>query len=226
MAERIQQSLLARFPSHAAEDALPFIGQDRVMAQVEGEAVSDYRRRLLGWRGRWGHRYRGNALALLRLCLLVLAGALRAQGVWTVDRRGNLYNMTDPETFTAEAEAVTWDWDGAPPSPEWARGWIIAYVNAQPWDSWTEMLTTVFAGDSTTSSMGMKNWRPSRSRAIRGLVTPPHAWKMAGSRAEYVLYVLEGDDTFPAPDGTWGRYWGSTKPGTMVLSRLKPDSLG
>lgn len=225
MLERIQQSVLLRFPSHCPEDALPYIGADRVMPQIEDEPTADYRVRLLGWRGRWGHKYRGNPFALLNLCLLALGDSLRSPGAYTVDRRGNLYNMTAPDSYTATKEAVTWDWDGVAASPQWGRGWLVFYVDAQPWDDWDDLLDALWYGREN-ASMGMKNWQRSRARTIRGLVYARNPWKPAGVRAEYAIYLPTGLTDFPEPDGTWGRYFGSTRPTYAVFGRLKPEALG
>ena len=210
--ERMRQAVLARFPSHAPFDALPLMGDDRAMPRTLGETESAYRSRLLGWRGEYGHRARGHAAGMLRLMALILGPVLRSPGAYLVDRRGNRYLLFQGnELVSVEREAVDWDWNGTPAAPQYARFWFVIYVTASSWGTFATIQSAwggnTFRQVGRNKSIGMRDFDPRLGRAIRGILHKPHPWKPAGTRAETIVYVLNGDSSFPEPDGTWGRYW-------------------
>jgi hypothetical protein len=136
--EVARQRLNARFPSRAPSAGLALIGQERGIIRGRNEDAAAYARRLKAWRGRTGHRTRGNAFALLRQIWSYFGGAVASE---TIDRRGNRFqiaaDVTGTETF--EIDGGEFDWDGAPATPRWARFWTVLYVDglftSNAWDS-------------------------------------------------------------------------------------------
>src|SRR6187549_1469002 len=63
--EKMRESLVARFPTYAQDDALTLIGQDRLIPRGRAETSEHYAQRLIAWRYPRGHRVRGSAFALL-----------------------------------------------------------------------------------------------------------------------------------------------------------------
>lgn len=210
--ERARQALRARFPTLTTPDALALIGADRLMPRGRGESAERYAERLRAWRYPLGHRVRGSAYALLEQVAIALGGV----SVSTVDRSGNRFHRSlDGEE--SKTIGAPWDWDGVPATPRWARGWIILHATDGqyiPHVEWGE------AGDPEWGSgiaWGGRGFTPDEISSVRALVRGRNPWRMAGSRAEWLIVEPPGV-TVSEPDGTW-RYWGVVVDGVRVAAR-------
>lgn len=199
-AERVRQSLDARFPSRTTASANALTGADRGIRKGRTETNEHYAQRLIRWRWPRGHRTRGNAFALLEQASEYFGGV----PCWTIDVRGNRYDRSAAgvETFS---QGNAWNWDNVAAAPRWARGWLVLdlseLASAQPdfgdADLWGGEL-----GDPDYS-VGMQGVAANDAMAIRDLVRADggRPWKPAGVRAEWAIVSLDG--TEPEPDGTW-----------------------
>jgi hypothetical protein len=218
MTERLRLGLLARFPSYAEDDALNLIGRDRGIPRGRNERKEHYAARLRGWRGPRGHQTRGSAFALLNQ----VAHYFGQARCYTIDVKGK---RNDRAADGAESYSYgnPWNWDGVwSYGQPWARFWIVidltqttpnadaAKHEAHPGIGSGACWGGKIKNPDTT--IGIAGFKPGDGRGVRRLVTPPRAWKPAGTRAEYVVYSLTGAD--PEPDGSWNTY-----PGRLAASQ-------
>jgi hypothetical protein len=218
-AQRAYEGIYAKYPTYAPADALSYIGADRRIIRGVGESRDGYVARLLGWLSQFSHLTRGSPFALLEQVRAYCGGdGIRVR---LVDRRGNWYTIDRDGTMSYLLNQQNWLWDPIPPSPDWARQWLIIYpaydeesATYKPWDkalpldgSWSldgsvSLGTDADPGDLTT---------------LRQIVED---WTGGGKRLEWIIYYFHDDagpdpDAFdpanPAPDGTWWA-WGSGEP--------------
>jgi hypothetical protein len=201
MAKINRARLNARFPSRTGPSCNARTGADRGILKGRVETNEHYAQRLIGWRGRHGHQVRGNAFALLYQVSEYFGGVR----CYTIDVKGTRDERALDGTETT-TYGTPWNWDGG-----WAYGlpayrfWLVIDLST------TSFVTHPLVGDPTLwggavgpldISLGIDGMQPADGLLIEGLHKPPHAWKPAGTRAEYVIYSLTGAD--PEPDGTWG----------------------
>jgi len=121
--ERARQGLLSDNPVTCPPDALPYIGQERMLPQGVGESVADYRARLKGaWDRADGWSFAGSHGSLLQ--------ALARAGFPTGDPNGahvvqriQLYSWIAAGVVTFGAHPI-WTFDSSPPNV-WNRFGIV-----------------------------------------------------------------------------------------------------
>jgi hypothetical protein len=229
--ERVRQGFEQRFPSRAGTSALRLIGEDRGIPRGRSETAEHYAARLRAWRFPRGHRVRGSAYALLEQVSEYWGGMF----CQTIDNNGTLHQRseTGAESFSY---GNTWNWDGAA-STNWARFWLILRpipdVAISAWPSWSTAWggTTWGAATAAGYTWGQQGVTAADAAAMRRLVTPPTvptggpAWKPAGTRAMYIIVVLEDhgaeSPTAITPAGAWGTVAGrATAPSVLRFWRF------
>lgn len=197
--ERARQALVSRFPEYAeTEDALGYLGRDRLIIRGRNESAASYAKRLVEWRYPLGHRVRGNAYAMLRQ---IRAYFLDRTTQFTIDRRGTWHTIDADGNETRQTESGTWNWD-AEPSSSWARFWLGVYGAPIGWSAESEYVigdAELWGGvisDTSEYAIGFgETVTQSELQAVRAIARD---WKMAGSSAESLLVVL--DDSLSASD--------------------------
>jgi hypothetical protein len=218
-AQRAYEGVYARYPTHAPADALGYIGADRRIIRGIGETREGYVARLLGWLTQFSHLTRGSPFALLDQVRSYCGGdGIRVR---LVDRRGNWYTTDRDGTQSYVLNTGNWLWDPIPPSPQWARQWLIIYpaydAETATFSPWSEApaLDGSWSLDGSVS-LGT-DAEPSEITTLRQVVDD---WTGDGKRTEWIIYYFRPDTdpdpdafdpTSPAPDGTWWA-WGAGEP--------------
>lgn len=211
------EGLSARFPDEAPEDALPFIGRDRVVRRGFNEPDDVYKQRLKAWLD--AHQRDGNPFALLEEIKAYLYGyAVRLR---YVNDRGTWFSIYEDGTYEVVRKAFNWDWDGKYPTQARTRFWIIIYPLATGlWD-----IQGIY-GDGKRWGDG-RTWGTTATRdQVKSIQAIVDEKKTAGSRCPYVIIAFD-DTSFdpaaspgpPLPDGEYGT-WGKDAAGVRVRSRL------
>ena len=212
---RFRAGLNARFPTRCDAAALTQIGLDRGIIPGRAELRGHYANRLVAWRSPRGHRVRGNAFALLEQ-----AGEYFGKSsVWAIDYARNFYGRNSRGVEAWETEYV-WDWDsdeGVTPGDIF-RFWLVldgsALFAAHP------VLDDPALWGGTWGTPGYTYGQIGAvgddALAIRRMLTG-RAWKMAGSRAEWLVVSLTADPEIH-PDGTW-RHWSRQVDGVQTPAR-------
>lgn len=197
--ERLRLGTLARFPTYAPDDALPYIGRDRKLVRGINEPSAAYAARLLRWLD--DHRVRGNPFALHAQLRAYMQADIMVR---TVDRRGNWYTTSADGTRSVTLAAGNWDWDGTS-TAQWARFWVILYPLAGvPWGKAATYPGTDASADQVASVMAI----------IRD-------WKPAGTTCEWVINAYDAalfDPSDADLGGTWGN-WSEADGSDVVRSR-------
>lgn len=211
--ERLRQGHLAQYPSTSPEDGLTRIGRDRAIPRGRDESAERYAARLIEWRYPRGHRVRGSAWALLRQVYHYF-GQVAA---YTIDVSGNQFTI-DTDGTEGHADGVTWDWDGEPATPNWARFWLVLGqsdgVEGAP--DWGDADLWGGSYPAPEYAVGLVGFSPSDRRAVHNLLWSRQPWRPAGTRAEWLVFDLDGGGVMP--DGTWGD-WSANVGGTQVPTR-------
>jgi hypothetical protein len=110
MAQRFDDSLRARMPTYAPDDALSYLGRDRKIRRGLSEPRATYASRLIRYLDFL--RFQGNPYALMDQ----LHAFIGKSGVVlrTVDRRGNWYTRNADGTRSYVLNAGNWLWDEEP----------------------------------------------------------------------------------------------------------------
>lgn len=214
--ERTTQVANLMLPSRCVSDALDKVGADRGIPRGFAEPEASYRERLRRWRYPRGHRVRGNAPGLLEQIAAVFGNAVEAQ---TIDARGTRY------TFGTDGadRGVSWDWDGSPLTPEWARFWVVVKVTGstphKTWDESEAAGETWDGGEATGMCWAGLSIHAGQLAAVERLVRVGRlSWTPAGRRPVYLVVHFEGD-VYPVPDGTWNE-WGNRPQLTYAFEPL------
>jgi hypothetical protein len=113
--------------------------------------------------------------------------------------------MTDPRTsmiFVSVRHKLPQDW---------FRFWLKLVPSAShgitSWGTWAqdEARGTGTWGDGNNETWGQTGVTPGDARVIENLFKGARPWKMAGTKAEWLIVVL-GQDEAHEPDGTWGSW--------------------
>jgi hypothetical protein len=189
--ERMRQALHARLPEYTeTEDSLAYIGRDRLIIRGRNESAAAYARRLVQWRYPLGHRVRGNALGMLRQVRAYFDEELVQ---FTVDRRGTWFKILADGTESYDFDTGLFaGGDDLPADPNWARFWLGLSAPA----SWE--FPQVLIGDpelwggtieeNSEYVIGIDGATQADMQALRVIARD---WKMAGSKQEYALIVLD-----------------------------------
>lgn len=200
-------------PAKGPDDALAYQSRDRKITRGINETAAGFAARLIPWLD--NHRVRGNAFAMLeqlRAYCNVPGGIM----VRAVDRRGNWYTIAADGTKSVLWAQANWTWDTIAASPQWARGWVIIYPNADglPWAATPKWGDGGAWGDGRTWGTTAT---PGQVADVRAIV---REWKPGGTRCEWIIVAFNPASFNPAapePDGTWDR-WGKGSP--HVKNRL------
>jgi hypothetical protein len=214
--ERARQGLLARWPSHAPSDALPYLGRDRQIVRGINEPEESYRARLIPWLDQ--HIVRGNPWALMEQLAAYCQAAVRIR---MVDARGNWYTRERDGTESYSLDTGTWNWDNVPAAPHWSRFWVIIYptLDGEPWEQRTGETIADWGTDADPHSTYGSTMTTGEAATIRAII---RSWQPDGTRGEWVIVAFDDasfDPLTPEPDGTWGRF-GKPSGVTTVPSRL------
>lgn len=197
-AERCRQTVWLMLPSLAPSDALARIGADRAIPRGLFEPEASYRPRLIAWRFPRGHRVRGNAFALLEQ----VSKAIRGTDYRTVDIRGTEYSAN----AATPTRGVTWDWDGAALTPNWARYWVVVQSEASPPGVWGDAEDDTTWGSGEHECWGSPEIDPGEVAAVKTLVSPQTlGWSPAGRRPVYLVIWFQGQ-AYPVPGGDWDQW--------------------
>jgi hypothetical protein len=196
--ERARQSLVARFPTYVGPTGLRMLGSERGIIQGREENLVGYARRLREWRGQYGHLTRGSPFAMLRQIWNYFGGVK----VQEIDTGGNVYTMSRMGEESA-THGGSWDWDG---DSSWFRFWLKMVPDADstikawgPLSSFPWGHTLEPGRGLTVGQMGVT---PGDAKTVKNLFKGSRPWKLAGTKAEWLICVL-GQDEDHAPDGTW-----------------------
>jgi hypothetical protein len=212
--EKTRQSTRARFPTVAPPDALPFIGNDRLIDRGFQETADSYRVRLLSWLVQW--KLAGHAFAVLN----GVAGWVTPTAIPTkaVTNSGFWWLRAADGTLTFHPSSPSnWNWDGG---AQWWRAWVILYVDG----IWTR------ADPLGTPARTLGDGRTLGSSATRaqidGLRAQVRKWKTQNSVVPFIIFAFDpgfAPDGSPAgtaglADGTWG-HWSKYVAGVQVAAR-------
>lgn len=148
--DMLVDGVLARFPGYGTTEALPHIGNDRLIDRGPTEPDVGYASRLSRAFDTW--RNAGGPYALL--------DNLRAYfeptpiPVRVVSDR-NVWHEIDPvtaEVTRTKASLFNWIWDpySLLPAPRWWRGWVIIDASDGRWTQWLVGDPDIFVGDGHT----------------------------------------------------------------------------
>lgn len=122
-----------------------------------------------------------------------------------IDTGGNVFTVARDGTESA-THGGSWDWDG---DPSWYRFWLKLIPEPdQGINAWGTFGSKPYGntwGDGKGKTLGQTGVTPGDARTVKNLFRGDRPWKMAGTKAEWLICVL-GQDEAHAPDGTW-RYW-------------------
>jgi hypothetical protein len=234
-ADAATYAVLARFPSKAPDDALPWIGLDRQLTQGYQETSAHYRLRLPQWLDRW--RFSGKPVGVLVAARdwigpqlpnmeVVSTNATDSTSRWWsyadgTDAYPSTQPLPTPPTLTMVAPE-NWNWDGN--AARWFRSYLIVFATTTPW----------ITSSGTWGSSGKKWGDPSKSWGVtapsnimQGLQRLVKQWKRAGAFYEWIIVTFDGTLFDPAqtadgvhnPDGTFGR-WSKIVSGQYVRARF------
>jgi hypothetical protein len=216
-AQRVGDGVRARFPGLAPDDALAFIGHDRLIPRGPLEPATSYARRLRIWLA--SHRSRGGPYAMLAQLFAFWVDTLNVP-IDLIYQTGRRYQM-DVDGAVVRDD-LTWStglfFDG---EPKWERIWLFFYV-----DTLTEALTDEFGnpitdehGDPITVDVLLGDALPDEWVEMFSLV--PRTWTAA--HIERTTIVLLRSDArlwgYPRPVRKWGDgwKWGTPKSIRIVL---------
>ena len=199
-AQRVRDSLEARFPRRAGASALALIGADRGLYRGRLETAAHFAERLVRWRWPRGHRVRGNAVAWLEQISAYFGGLAG----YTIDVNGNRSALALDGTATV-THGQPWTWD-AGASLGRARFWTVldgrAMFSAHPLD-WDDAYGGTWDPGSSYT-IGQLGALAGDADALRRMLAKPFPWKPAGSRGEWLVMLLDAADV--TPDATWARW--------------------
>jgi hypothetical protein len=157
--ERARQGLLSNNPVTCPPDALPYIGQERMLPQGVGESTSDYRARLkAAWDRADGWSFAGSHGSLLQ----ALARAGFPMGTPTgchVMQRIKLYSWIAAGVVTFGVHP-TWNFDASPPNA-WNQFGIIVGADFTP------PIGSIFQGGDPSAQLLnqiVATWKPAKAR--------------------------------------------------------------
>ncbi len=218
--ERLRLGLLARFPSYAQNDALNLIGRNRGIPRGRSESATALRRPS----ARMALPSRASRAGL---CVRAARSGSRTTSA-AADAGRSTSRATDHDRAADGTESYSygnaWNWDGvwAPGQPR-ARFWIVVDLSTAQTNSdaeRSEAQPSIGSGScwggkikNSDTTIGIAGFKSGDGEGMRRLVRPPRSWKPAGTRAEYVIYSLTGDE--PEPDGAWATY-----PGRLAASQV------
>ncbi len=210
MSQRLYDGLLARFPSYAPDDALPYLCRDRRVTRGINEPRASIVARLLRFLD--DLRVIGSPFALHAELRAYLQADVMIR---TVDRRGNFFTTAVGGAQSVALNTLVWDWDGGALSA-WSRFWVIIYpADGVPWAASVGNVSgaTWPAGGTigTTATLD-------QVATVRQLV---QEWSPAGTRCEWIIIAFDADTfgpTDPTAAGTY-RNWGVADGADYVVAR-------
>lgn len=120
---RVADGVRARMPGIGPDDALSYIGADRVIARGPAESASTYASRLVRW---WtDHATRGGPYAMLAQLFAFWRASLNVP-IDVVFNNGGRYQMDTSGNVVRDV--LTWTGRNFDGSTHWARIWIFFYV--------------------------------------------------------------------------------------------------
>lgn len=205
---KARAGLEARFPSRAGQSAQALIGAGRLIQRGRDETNAAYAERLKRWRFPRGHRTRGSAFALLEQISAYFGGIK----CWTISRKLARHERT-AAGVESYAYGYAWDWDGVAMYPRRSRFWVVlepnpdlAVTQNETYDEAEAAGLTFAEAAAQGRAWGQTGISHEDANAIKRLLRGSHAWKPAGTKAEYAIVQFDG--TPPVPDGSWGSYQG------------------
>ncbi len=217
-AERLRLGLLARYPSTAPADALPYIGRDRRVVRGINETIASYVARLIAWLD--DRKTQGNPFTLLKK-LHEYTGTAHGCSFRTVDARGNWFSRAADGTETYKIDQGNWNWNESDPVEWFSRFWVIIY----PGTLWTEG----GGWDDPDNEWGSKTnesqtWgstaTPDQVSTVRSIVAD---WMPGHSRCINIILAFDPasfDPDDPEPDGLW-EHSSKNVGGVQVPARLQ-----
>jgi hypothetical protein len=210
--DKMRESLVARFPSYAQDDALTLIGRDRGIPRGRSETSEHYAQRLIGWRYPRGHRVRGSAFALLNQVSEYFGGI----AAWTIDWKLNRHVRAADGT---ESFSYGWPWAWDTDTAHKARFWIVIEPPASAMQVQPGFGDPALWGGAVGTpgySIGQLGATPNDRAAIAALFTGDRPWKPAGTRQQWLIVNLDGSSH--TPDPTWVN-WSKVVAGVRSASR-------
>lgn len=205
--DAVYDSVIARFPDYAPDDALAAIGRDRKILRGISEVPESYAVRLKRWLD--DHRKRGNPFALMEQLRAYCNAEVKIR---TVDRRGNWFMIDRDGSYSWDLDMGNWDWDGGALTA-WSRFWVIIYPTSDglPWrvSTWEDFGSTMgeFDATKTFGTTATQN----EVASVRAIIRD---WKPAGTKCEFIIISPDDDMFDPSnpsatpswPAGDWGTY--------------------
>jgi hypothetical protein len=198
--EHVRQAVYARMPSFCGPSGLARIGRSRLISRGRSESDLHYAARLRAWRYPRGHRVRGVVFGLLEQ-ISEYFGGLR---LWGIDAKWHRRERSATGELSY-AYGAPWVWDSV---EGWARQWLVLDATASelgPEGVW-----------GADSCIGIRGSTPDDWAAVRALCHGQHRWLPAGTRGEWLIVLLSGDE--PVPDTSWAK-WGKLEGETYVPAR-------
>lgn len=200
------EGLRAGLPQIANDDALPFLGRDRVLTRGPSELAADYSTRLTSFRK--AHRGRGGTYELLRQLRYWYSPYFRS--ITYVQNNSIWYQIDAGGTITKTDKSATpnWKWDarwggvGAAANPVWWRFWII--VDGSPYFQWKWGDGHHYGDPDLVWGTTMPAWAVN---GIRGIIK---TWKCQDTFCDRVILTYDPTLFLPTnapgptmPGGNW-----------------------
>jgi hypothetical protein len=213
-ADGIAYAVLARFPTKAPADAMPWIANDRQIEQGFQESQADWTARLTQWLDRWAHA--GSPWGVLMAvrgwvapdpCAVL---TVNNRGVFDSYAQGAPCDPAHPPTHTPTFNG--WVWDALSGLRLWGftpwRMWVVLYPGASTWTQ-----TSQVWGDGSRwgngAVYGVTGGSATASQ-LQGLRATVKKWKRSRTWVPWIILswdpaaFLPGASVTPAAEyGTW-----------------------
>lgn len=172
--ERARQGILSNNPVTCPPDALPYIGQERMLPQAVGESTADYRARLkAAWDRADGWAFAGSHGGMLQA--LARAGfPMGSPDGCFIMQRINLYSWLQSGVVTFGTHPI-WNFDSSPPNV-WNQFGII--FGADFSTSFIPGSSSFSDGDPSAALLNgiVAQWKPAKARFMGSRVMIAGPW--------------------------------------------------